>query len=237
MASHSDLKTAINKLSEQFSSQYSITTSAYFFVGQILGFIVQGLLVTLLAPKETDPSNTFGLRLSLAFAAVFGLVFCAKSILGLGARPGPRFGGGKFAALTVGGKRVYGTVKLMQRDMREMSGFLVGRTLHWTAVQSILTTATLYIEREYSMSADDLVVPLVVMILTSTLGAFGLGAIVKKYENAVQKITVGVCCVTNLIPLYMLLGMRQEWEIYFLFVLAGLLVSPFPALSRGVWRR
>ena len=234
MASHNDPKTAINKLSEQFSSQYSITTSAYFFVGQILGFIVQGLFVTLLAPTETDPSNTFGLRLSLAFAAVFGLVFCAKSILGLGARPGPRFGGGKFAALTVGGKRVYGTVKLMQRDMREMSGFLVGRTLHWTAVQSILTTATLYIEREYSMSADDLVVPLVVMILTSTLGAFGLGAIVKKYENAVQKITVGVCCVTNLIPLYMLLGMRQEWEIYFLFVLAGLLVSPFPALSRGI---
>ena len=72
------------------------------------------------------------------------------------------------------------------------------------------------------------------MILTSTLGAFGLGAIVKKHENAVQKIMVGVCCVTNLIPLYMLLGMRQEWEIYFLFVLAGLLVSPFPALSRGI---
>ena len=28
--------------------------------------------------------------------------------------------------------------------------------------------------------------------------------------------------------------MREKWEIYFLFVLAGFLVSPFPALSRGI---
>ena len=46
--------------------------------------------------------------------------------------------------------------------------------------------------------------------------------------------TLVVCLITNLIPLYMLLGLRERWEIYVLFVLAGMLVSPFPALSRGI---
>ena len=36
--------------------------------------------------------------------------------------------------------------------------------------------------------------------------------------------TLGVCLITNLIPLYMLLGMRNKWEIYLLFVVAGLVV-------------
>ncbi|QDZ21603.1 MFS domain-containing protein [Chloropicon primus] len=227
-------KMEVNKLSEQLASEFSITTSAYFFVGQILGFIVQGLLVTLLAPGETEPSNTFGLRLALAFAAVFGIAFCWHSIYGLGVRPGPPFAGGTLDWLSLGCKRVYGTLTLMRKDMSQMMVFLIGRTLHWTAVQSILTTATLYIEREFSLRADELVLPLVVMLVTSMISALALGAFVKRYKNSNQRLTLVVCCVTNLIPVYMLLGLREKWEIYFLFVLAGLLVSPFPALSRGI---
>ncbi len=91
-----------------------------------------------------------------------------------------------------------------------------------------------YIEREFSLTAEELVLPLVVMLVTSMLSAFGFGVLLKKLENSIHRVTLVVCCVTNLIPVYMLMGMRETWEIYFLFVLAGLLVSPFPALSRGM---
>ena len=222
------------RVSEQLASEFSITTSAYFFVGQILGFVVQGLLVTMLAPSETRPSDTLGLRLSLAFAAAFGAIVCLRSVWGLGKRPGPPFSAGWGARATLGCRRVWKVLSLMRRDMRQMCVFLAGRTLHWIAVQSILTSATLYIEREFSPTADELVLPLVVMLVTSMVSAFALGALVKRHENSNQRITLAVCVVTNFIPLYMLLGMRQKWEIYFLFVVAGILVSPFPALSRGI---
>ena len=229
-----DAKLELNKLSEQLASEYSVVTSGYFFVGQILGFVVQGLLVTLLAPKETDPSNTFGLRLCLAFAGVFGMIFCSRAIYGLGTRPGPPFHGTSCAKLTVGLRKLFVTLKLIKGEMNQMMIFLIGRTLHWTAVQSILTNATLYMEREFSLRADELVVPLVVMLLTSMVSALALGVFVKKFENSILKLTLVVCCITNLLPVYMLLGLRERWEIYVLFVLAGFLVSPFPALSRGM---
>ena len=167
-------------------------TSAYFFVGQMLGFVVQGIIVILLAPKETEPYNTFNLRLCCVFAAVFGLIFCTKSIYGLGERPGPPFVGGKLKLLSVGAGRVPMTLKLMRSDLRQMMVFLIGRTLHWTAVQSILTNATLFIEREFSLTADELVIPLVVMLVTSMFSALALGAFVKKYETSILKVSESI---------------------------------------------
>ena len=179
----------LNKLSEQLATEYSIVTSAYFFVGQMLGFAVQGVIVILLAPRETQPYNTFNLRLCCVFAAVFGLIFCSKSIHGLGVRPGPPLVGGKLKLLSVGTERVLMTLKLMRSDLRQMMVFLIGRTLHWTAVQSILTNATLFIEREFSLTADELVLPLVTMLVTSMFSALALGAFVKKYENSILKVS------------------------------------------------
>ena len=196
---------AVNKLSEQLGSQYSITTSAYFFAGQILGFAVQGTLVTLFAPKETEPADTFGLRVSLTFAALFGLVFCSRSVYGLGSRPGPPFVAGKFSWLTVGSKRVFDIMKLMREEMDQMMVFLIGRTLHWTAVQSILTTATLYIEREFSLRADELVLPLVVMLLTSMVSASALGVFVKKFENSIHKVSKPMMILIEGNPIFFLL--------------------------------
>ena len=223
---------SVDEISEQVASKLSLETSAVFFVGQVLGFVVQGLMVTLLAPKDTQPADTVGLRLALCFAATFGAAFCGWSIAGLPQEKAPPPPPG--AWLLLGARRVLVVLALMRRRMRQMLVWLIGRTLHWTAVQSILTTSTLYIEREFSMKADELVLPLVAMLATSFASAILLTALVKRREGVLLRATLGVCLITNLIPLYMLLGMRNKWEIYLLFVVAGLVVSPFTALSRSI---
>ena len=60
-AGDGDAKLAVNKLSEQLGSEYSIKTSAYFFVGQMIGFAVQVSVLSLLLNLPLSLSFPFSL--------------------------------------------------------------------------------------------------------------------------------------------------------------------------------
>jgi len=222
--------TAGSATSESVAVRITMVSGTFFVASQLVGLAVQAALVVAFEPPDDDPTATLGLRLAVFSSAVPAAVLNAFAIRNMRQRPGKEFPKG--SVLVLGARHMLATVRTMGTHLPVLLVFMVGRTLVWITTGTLLITGVLFLEREFSMQADELAPLLFLFFLVGGVSNMSTVWLAKRYQGQVYRGVLVLSTFAVILPIYMAAGMRSRSEVYILFTVGAASMSPFPGLCR-----
>ena len=226
----------------------STSISAYGYgIGYSAAVLVQILAIVVLL---VTGSSLFSLRLVIFFIGVWWAIFTIPAALFLRPRPGPSLAAAKSgslaAYLTHSWALLVRTV-LQARRLRDITVFLLAWFLLSDAQATVSGTAILFAKTELGMPPAALAFISVISTLFGVLGAFAWGWLARATRLSPTRTLALVIALFEVIPLYGLLGfvpavrrlgvfgLQQEWEMYALAVVYGLVLGGIGAFCRALY--
>ena len=226
----------------------STTISSYGYgIGYSAAVLVQiGAIVILLLTG----SSTFSLRLIIFLIGVWWAAFTVPAALFLRPRPGPPLAasrtGSLVAYLTHSWALLVRTI-LQARRLRDITVFLLAWFLLSDAQATVSGTAILFAKTELGMPPAALAFISVISTLFGVLGAFAWSWLSRYAGWTPGRTLAGIIALFEIIPLYGLLGfvpavralgvfgLQQEWEMYVLGAVYGLVLGGIGAFCRALY--
>ena len=225
----------IESFTEALAGRITLTSSASFMTGQVLGLAMQSAIVLGVGSNPEDPEDTMGVRVAIFSGCLCCFILSFFGVCYLKDRIGPPLERGMVVqTLLLSARRSFATLDLARRELPEMFWFLAGRTAYWIAVNTLVYCGPLYLQREFGMQTAEIAPGLIVFMLTGIAAVMLFRVIVKgsqgRTRSCLRALTVGGL----LIPIYLRVGMKARWEMYPLFFVAAFEVSPFAGLCRAL---
>ena len=219
-------------------------------IGYIAAVILQLISILLLLVIDTTDSVLFALRVVLFFIGFWWAIFSIPAALYLRPRPGPplpaKHAGSWIAYLTHSWALLIRTI-LKARQLRDITIFLLAWFLLSDALATVSGTAILFAKNELGMAAPALAFISVIVTLFGVLGAFTWSTVARYYRlTPIQTLTTCIA-LFEIIPLYGLLGfspaiqhlgvfgLQQDWEMYVVGALYGLILGGVGAYCRALY--
>ena len=219
-------------------------------IGYIAAVILQLVSILLLLIIETKDSMLFAFRVILFLIGLWWALFTIPGALYLRPRPGPplpeKHAGSWIAYLTHSWMLLLRTV-LKARQLRDITVFLLAWFLLSDALATVSGTAILFAKTELGMAPAALGFISVIVTLFGVLGAFTWSS-VSRYLRLTPIQTLTSCiALFEIIPLYGLLGfipfiqrlgvfgLQQDWEMYVVGALYGLILGGVGAYCRALY--
>lgn len=219
-------------ISESLSVRITMIASTCFVGYQLLSLIVQTVVVVVIPPDEKDPSDTLGLRIAILFGALLGAPPAIVGIFWMKARQGPQFPEG-VSVLTLGVRRAFKTTCFLYQELPELLTFMAGRILVWITTSALLTTGVLFLEREFSMQGDEILPLLFFFMVIGVLSNLAFFALASFFHGFMHKAICGLAVIGQLIPFYILFGIKEKWEVFIWFLVGSFAMSPFNGLTKS----
>ena len=233
--------------------QLSTQISSYGLgIGYISAVTLQILSILLLLAMmdPTRETSLFSLKLILFLIGLWWGLFTIPSAIWLRPRPGPplhaKHAGSWIAYLTHSWSLLFRTI-MKAKQLRDISFFLAAWFLLSDALATVSATAILFAKSELGMEPAALGAISVIVTLFGILGAFAWSA-VSRYFRLTPVQTLATCiALFELIPLYGLLGflpfirnakvfgLQQDWEMYPIGALYGLVLGGVGAYCRALY--
>lgn len=219
-------------------------------IGYIAAVILQLVSVLILLILHSEGSVLFALRVVLFLIGFWWAAFTIPAALYLRPRPGPslpaKHAGSWFTYLSHSWALLIRTI-LKARQLRDITIFLLVWFLLSDALATVSGTAILFAKNELGMATPALGLISVISTLFGVLGAFTWSA-VSRYFRLTPIQTLSTCiALFELIPLYGLLGfvpaiqqlgvfgLQQDWEMYVVGALYGLVLGGVGAYCRALY--
>ena len=228
--------------------QLSTKISAYGIgIGYMAAVLVQVLAIMILF---LTGSTTFSLRLVLFFIGVWWLVFTLPAALYLRPRPGPPLSGSHTTSilkyLTHSWGLLISTI-MKARRLRDITLFLLAWFLLSDALATVSSTAILFAKTDLGMPPTALAFISVIATLFGVLGAFAWSAMSRYFNLKPAHTIAAIIALFEIIPLYGLLGyipfikhlgvfgLQQEWEMYVLGAVYGVILGGVGSYCRALF--
>ena len=219
-------------------------------IGYIAAVILQLVSILLLLLLDAKDSMLLPLRVILFLIGFWWALFTIPGALYLRPRPGPplpaKHAGSWSAYLTHSWALLLRTV-LKARRLRDITIFLLAWFLLSDALATVSGTAILFAKTELGMRPAALGFISVIVTLFGVLGAFTWSSVSRYFR--LTPIQTLACCIAlfELIPLYGLLGfvpaiqrlevfgLQQDWEMYVVGAVYGLILGGVGAYCRALY--
>lgn len=231
--------------------QLSTKISSYGIgIGYSAAVLVQILAVVIL---KSTKANLFSLKLVLFVVGLWWLIFTIPAALWLRPRPGPPLSYGKAGSkqtwvgyVTYSWKNLGKTV-LRARRLKDVLLFLAAWFMISDAVATVSGTAILFAKTTLGMEASALALINVIVTLSGIIGAFTWSKVSRMMRLTPSQTILTCICIFELIPLYGLLGyvpairrfgtfgLQQQWEMYPLGAVYGLVLGGLGAYCRALY--
>lgn len=228
--------------------QLATKISAYGIgIGYVAAVIVQILSVIIL---KTTNATLFSLRLVLFLIGLWWLCFTIPAALYLRPRPGPPLS--HEASQTWYGYLTHSWTSLARtiiraRQLKDILLFLAAWFMISDAVATVSGTAILFAKTTLSMSPSALALINVIVTLSGIVGAFTWSKVSRLMRLSPSQTILSCICLFELIPLYGLLGyipaiqrygmfgLQQQWEMYPVGAVYGLVLGGLGAYCRALF--
>lgn len=231
--------------------QLSTKISSYGIgIGYSAAVLVQMLSIIIL--KSTG-ANLFSLRLVLFVIGLWWLCFTIPAAFWLRPRPGPPLSYGKAGTkqtwlgyITYSWANLYKTI-LRARRLRDVLLFLAAWFMISDAVATVSGTAILFAKTTLGMESAALALINVIVTLSGIAGAFTWSKVSRMMRLTPSQTILACICLFELIPLYGLLGyvpaiqrlgsfgLQQQWEMYPVGAVYGLVLGGLGAYCRALY--
>lgn len=231
--------------------QLSTKISSYGIgIGYSAAVIVQMLSIVIL--KSTG-ANLFSLRLVLFVIGLWWLTFTIPAAIFLRPRPGPPLSyGSPNSKQTWAGYLTYswtnlGKTVLRARRLKDVLLFLAAWFMVSDAVATVSGTAILFAKTSLGMDSAALALINVIVTLSGIAGAFTWSKASRMARLSPSQTILACICLFELIPLYGLLGyvpaiqrlgsfgLQQQWEMYPVGAVYGLVLGGLGAYCRALY--
>ncbi|PPJ55566.1 hypothetical protein CBER1_03698 [Cercospora berteroae] len=229
--------------------QLSTKVSSYGIgIGYLAAVIVQILSVFLLASMGGD---LFSLRLVLFMIGAWWLCFTIPAAFLMRPRPGPPLS--KEAAgrswtgyITYSWKNLYKTM-LRARRLKDVLLFLAAWFMISDAIATVSGTAILFAKTTLGMESTALAMINVIVTISGIFGAFTWSKVSRMMQLTPSQTILTCICLFEIIPLYGLLGyipaiqrygsfgLQQQWEMYPLGAVYGLVLGGLSSYCRSLY--
>jgi MFS transporter, UMF1 family len=221
-------------------------------IGYIAAVILQisSIFLLLLMMDKEQKAKTFPLRLVLFLIGLWWAVFTIPAALWLRPRPGPplpaKHAGSWLAYLIHSWTLLVRTI-MKARQLRDITIFLVAWFLLSDALATVSGTAILFAKSELGMEAAALGAVLVIVTLFGILGAFAWSAAARYFKLSPIQTLAASIALFEIIPIYGLLGfipairelgvlgLQQDWEMYPVGAIYGLVLGGVGAYCRALY--
>lgn len=219
-------------------------------IGYTAAVLVQVLSVIIL--KSTG-STLFSLRLVLFFIGLWWLCFSIPAALWLRPRPGPPLSYGKAedaqtwsSYISYSWKNLAKTI-VRARRLKDVLLFLGAWFMISDAVATVSGTAILFAKTTLGMESSALAMINVIVTLSGIIGALTWSKVSRMMQLKPSQTILTCICIFELIPLYGLLGyipaiqrygafgLQQQWEMYPLGAVYGLVLGGLGAYCRALY--
>lgn len=216
-------------------------------IGYMAAVIVQVLSVFLL--KSTG-GDLFSLRLVLFVIGGWWLSFTIPAAFMLRPRPGPPLSTGKARSwigyLTYSWRNLGKTI-IRARRLQDVLLFLGAWFMISDAVATVSGTAILFAKTTLGMESSALAMINVIVTISGIFGAFTWSKVSRALELKPSQTILTCICLFELIPLYGLLGyipairrygsfgLQQQWEMYPLGAVYGLVLGGLSSYCRSLY--
>lgn len=231
--------------------QLSTKISSYGIgIGYSAAVLVQMLSILIL--KSTG-ANLFSLRLVLFTIGLWWLCFTVPAAFWLRPRPGPPLFYAKagekqtwFGYVTYSWNNLGKTV-IRARRLRDVLLFLAAWFMISDGVATVSGTAILFAKTSLGMESSALALINVIVTLSGIAGAFTWSKVSRMMRLTPSQTILACICIFELIPLYGLLGyvpavqrfgsfgLQQQWEMYPLGAVYGLVLGGLGAYCRALY--
>ncbi|KAH9826389.1 Autophagy-related protein 22-2 [Teratosphaeria destructans] len=220
-------------------------------IGYSAAIVVQILAIIIL---QTTGVSLFSLRLVLFVIGLWWLTFTIPAALWLRARPGPplSFNKGDSRDRTWLGYFAYSWVSLgrtafQARRLRDVLLFLAAWFLISDAIATVSGTAILFAKTSLGMESSALALINVIVTLSGIAGAFTWSKVSRLMSLSPSQTILTCICLFELIPIYGLLGyvpliqrwgaggLQQQWEMYPLGAVYGLVLGGLSSYCRSLF--
>lgn len=228
--------------------QLSTKISSYGIgIGYLAAVLVQMIAIVIL---RLTGQTTFSLRLVLFFVGLWWLVFTVPAALYLRPRPSPPIPGEtnrSWMAYFSYSWRSLGKTILRARRLKDVVLFLMAWFLLSDGIATVSGTAVLFAKTELAMPPMALAFINVIVTLSGVFGALAWSRLSRYFRLRPTRTILTCICLFEVIPLYGLLGyipfiqrlgvfgLQQEWEMYALGALYGLVMSGLSAYCRSLF--
>ncbi|CAK1365903.1 unnamed protein product [Cercospora beticola] len=229
--------------------QLSTKVSSYGIgIGYLAAVIVQILSVFLLASMGGD---LFSLRLVLFMIGTWWLCFTIPAAFLMRPRPGPPLS--KEAAgrswtgyITYSWRNLYKTM-LRARRLKDVLLFLAAWFMISDAIATVSGTAILFAKTTLGMESTALAMINVIVTISGIFGAFTWSKVSRMMQLKPSQTILTCICLFEIIPLYGLLGyipaiqrygsfgLQQQWEMYPLGAVYGLVLGGLSSYCRSLY--
>ncbi|GAB1736209.1 hypothetical protein NU219Hw_g6882t1 [Hortaea werneckii] len=219
-------------------------------IGYIASIMVQCLSVFIL---RTTGGSLFSLRLVLFAIGLWWLSFMVPAAIWLRPRPGPPLSYGHGSKrLSWPGYIAYSWVNLWKtvaraRRLKDVLLFLGAWFLVSDAIATVSGTAILFAKTTLGMESSALALINVMVTLSGIAGAFTWSKVSRMMQLTPSQTILTCICLFELIPLYGLLGyvpairrlgclgLQQQWEMYPLGAVYGLVLGGLSSYCRSLY--
>ena len=231
--------------------QLSTKISSYGIgIGYLADLAVQMLSLVIL---QSTGANLWSLRLVLFVIGLWWLCFTIPAALWLRPRPGPPLFYGKAGTkqtwvgyVTYSWKNLGRTV-VRARRLKDVLLFLAAWFMISDSVATVSGTAILFAKTTLGMEASALALINVIVTLSGIIGAFTWSKVSRMMRLTPSQTILTCICIFELIPLYGLLGyvpairrlgtfgLQQQWEMYPVGAVYGLVLGGLGAYCRALY--
>ena len=219
-------------------------------IGYIAAVVVQVLAVIIL---KLTGATLFSLRLVLFVIGLWWLCFTIPAAFWLRPRPGPPLSFGKegqsrswLAYVTYSWTNLGKTI-IRARRLKDVLLFLAAWFMISDAVATVSGTAILFAKTTLGMESSALAMINVIVTLSGIAGAFTWSKVSRMMQLKPSQTILTCICLFELIPLYGLLGyvpaiqrfgsfgLQQQWEMYPLGAVYGLVLGGLSSYCRSLF--
>ncbi|KAK4960356.1 Autophagy protein 22 [Elasticomyces elasticus] len=219
-------------------------------IGYIASVIVQIISIAIL--KATG-ATLFSLRLVLFFIGLWWLAFTIPAALWLRSRPGPPLPAGKdgkprtWASYLAYSWINLGRTIIRARKLKDILLFLAAWFMISDGIATVSGTAILFAKTTLGMESSALALINVIVTLSGIAGAFTWSTVSRMMRLKPSHTILTCICLFELIPLYGLLGyipaiqrygsfgLQQQWEMYPLGAVYGLVLGGLSSYCRSLY--
>ncbi|OOF90761.1 hypothetical protein ASPCADRAFT_211711 [Aspergillus carbonarius ITEM 5010] len=217
-------------------------------IGYIGAVILQAICI--LVVIETH-QTTFSLRLVLFLIGLWWFIFTVPAAIWLRPRPGPplpqRKKGGTWASYMAYAWKSLGRTAMRTRRLRDITLFLAAWFLLSDGIATVSGTAVLFAKTQLDMQPAALGLINVIAMMAGVLGAFSWSLVSRTFNLRASQTIIACIVLFELVPLYGLLGfipaikrlgyfgLQQQWEMYPLGVVYGLVMGGLSSYCRSLF--
>lgn len=219
-------------------------------IGYSAAVFVQILSIVVL---KLTGATLFSLRLVLFMIGLWWLCFTIPAAFSLRPRPGPPLAFGKegeqrsWIAYLIHSWKTLGKTVIRARRLKDVLLFLAAWFMISDAVATVSGTAILFAKTTLGMESSALALINVITTLSGIAGAFTWSKVSRMMQLTPNQTILAIICLFELIPLYGLLGyipaiqrfgsfgLQQQWEMYPLGAVYGLVLGGLSSYCRSLF--